>query len=59
MGNVERGGVAVESEGESAAGAGLVPLAVFLPRAMIDMIVVGRREKERIREGEERGKENV
>ena len=43
MGNIERGGgVAVESEGESAAGAGLVPLAAFLPRAMFDMIVMGR-----------------
>ena len=48
MGSIERGGgVAVESDGESAAGAaGLVPLAAFLPRAMFNMIVVGRRERE-------------
>ena len=39
MGNTERGGgVAVESEGESTAGAGLVPLTPFLTRAMIDLI---------------------
>ena len=49
------GGVAVESEGESAAGAELLPLAAFLPRPMFDMaVVMGRREKERNREGEER-----
>jgi hypothetical protein len=37
MGNMERGGgVGVESEGESAAGAGLVPLTPFLPRAMFE-----------------------
>jgi hypothetical protein len=46
MGNMERGGgVAVESEEGSAAGAGLVPLAGFLPRAMFDMSVIGRRER--------------
>ena len=57
MGNMERGGgVAVESEGESAAGAELVPLAAFLPRAMFDMaVVMGRIEKERIGRGR-RGK---
>jgi hypothetical protein len=62
---MERGGMADESDGESAAGAGLVPLAAFLPRAMFDMIVMGRerRGKENKRRGrrEERnlGKENV
>jgi hypothetical protein len=45
MGNMERGGVAVESDGASAAGAGLVPLAAFLPRAMIDMGGEKRRER--------------
>lgn len=65
MGSMERGGgVAVESDGESAAGAaGLVPLADFLPRAMFDMVVVGRRERENKGRGgrgeEELGKENV
>ena len=48
MGNMERGGgLAVESEGESAADAGLVPFAAFLPRAMIDMSVVWAGEKRR------------
>ena len=53
MGKIERGGgVAVESDGESAAGAELVPLAAFLPRAMIDTVVMGeRREKENKRRG--------
>jgi len=57
MGNIGRGGgVAVESDGESAAGAGLVPLAAFLTRAMI---VMRRGEKKEGRErGEELGKEN-
>jgi hypothetical protein len=57
MGNMERGGgVGVESDGESAAGAELVPLTAFLPRAMVDMtVVMGRREKERLRR-ERRGK---
>jgi hypothetical protein len=58
MGNIERGGgVAVESDGESAAGAGPVPLAAFLPRAMFDMIVMGRGEKRRTKggAGERRG----
>jgi hypothetical protein len=66
MGNMERGGgVAVESDGTSAVGAGLIPLAAFLPRAMFDMIVMGRREKWReLRRGgrggeRNRGKENV
>src|SRR6266849_9685365 len=45
MGNMERGGgVAVESDGEPAVGAGLVPLAAFL-RAMFDMIVLERRRE--------------
>jgi hypothetical protein len=39
------GGVAVESDGAPAVGAGLIPLAAFLPRAMFNMIVMGRREK--------------
>jgi len=64
MGNMERGGgVAVESDGESAAGAGLVPLAAFRPRPMFDMVVIGRREGREERRGEELGgelgKENV
>ena len=62
MGNMERGGgVGVESEGGSAAGAELVPLTAFLPRAMVDMtVVMGRREKERLRrERRGEGKENV
>jgi hypothetical protein len=60
MGSIERGGgVAVESDGESAAGAaGLVPLAAFLPRAMFDMIVCGEERKGEQREGRERGEEN-
>ena len=62
MGKMERGGgVAVESDGESAAGAaGLVPLAAFLPRAMFDLIVVVRKKGEQ-RDGGWRGeeKENV
>jgi hypothetical protein len=50
------GGVAVESDGESATGAGLVPLAAFLPRAMFDKIVMGRREREKTdKEGEGKG----
>jgi hypothetical protein len=59
MGNMERGGgVAVESDGESAARAGLVPLAAFLPRAMFDVIVMGREERKgEQREGRERGEE--
>jgi len=59
MGNMERGGgVAVESDGEPAVGAGLVPLAAFL-RAMFDMIVLERRrereDKGRRGRGERRG----
>jgi hypothetical protein len=52
------GGVVVVSDGESAAGAGLVPLAAFL-RAMFDMIVMERRrereDKGRRGRGERRG----
>jgi hypothetical protein len=52
MGNMERGGgVEIVSDGESVAGAGLVPLAAFLPRAMFDVIVVGRRERAEERRG--------
>lgn len=56
MGNIERGGgVAVESDGESAAGAGLVPLvAAFLPRAMFDCYREERKEKKGGAEREER-----
>ena len=58
MGNIERGGgVAVESDGESAAGAGLVPLAAFLPRAMFNMIVTGEERKGEEKGGRERGEE--
>ncbi len=54
MGNLERGGgVAVESEGESTAGAGLVPLAAFLPRAML----YGEENKGRGEREEERNEE--
>ena len=57
MGNMERGGgVAVESDGESAAGARLVPLAAFLPRPMFDKKVMGRRKGEQ-KEGGESGEE--
>ena len=61
MGNMERGGgVGVESEGGSAAGAELVPLTAFLPRAIDMTVVMGRREKERLRrERRGEGKENV
>ncbi len=60
MGNTERGGgVAVESEEGSAAGAGLGPLIGFLPRAMFDMSVIRRRERRIIREGKERKGERV
>ena len=57
MGNMERGGgVGDETEGESAAGTGLVPFTPFLPRVMFNMtVVMGRKEKEGIRR-ERRGK---
>jgi hypothetical protein len=60
MGRIERGGVAVESERDSGAAAGLLfPLAAFFPRAMFDKCpYVGRRGEERKkckRKREERG----
>lgn len=60
MGTTERGGgVAVESEGESAAGAGLVPLTPFLTRAMFDLIAGQERKGENKGGTEERKRERV
>ena len=48
MGKIERGGgVAVESDVDSAAGAGPLPLAPFFPRAMFDMDLLGGRGEKR------------
>ena len=48
MGKIERGGgVAVESDVDSAAAAGPLPLAPFFPRAIFYMDLLGGREKKR------------
>jgi hypothetical protein len=57
MGKIERGGgVAVESDVDSAAGAGPLPLAPFFPRAMFDMDLSGG-EREEEKRGRERREE--